>query len=292
MRWAGVGGLTVAVAVVSAWGSLETRQAATTDELRPAPPIETIDEPASSRFFFPPEFFEDGKPVKAQVCRFVAERSGNPDSESENCEPTPEQLLAFRRANWEDRPELVPSDPSDLRSIARLPLHERGLKDLAILTIWRSTAGKLCIDTDVVDAEGLQGGRAFGPCLIGSRCTRVCLDRSGHYDYETPPWLLSGVVSAEAETLRIVFADGRAARYPLTGPTVPGFPDRRVFMVDLGNRSHRRVELLIAGRAVAHRDEWPRQIAIDDCVLTYKWPEQQQEFTGCMDKAWAESVGP
>jgi hypothetical protein len=292
MRWAGVAALTVAVGVLSACGAVETRQGATADELRPAPPIEAIDEPASSRFFFPPEFLKDGTPVKAEVCRFLAERSGNLGSGSENCEPTPEELVAFRKFNWEDRPELVPPEGSELRSIARLALQERGPKDLAILATWRSTTGRLCLDTDIIDFEGLQGGSAFGPCLTGSRCTQVCLDRSGHYDYDTPPWLLSGIVSAKAEELRIVFPNGRAARYPLTGPTVPGFPDRRVFMVDLGRESHRRLELLIGGEAVAYRDEWPRQIAIDNCILTYKWPQQEQEFNQCLDKAWAEGVEP
>jgi len=126
--------------------------------------------------------------------------------------------------------------------------------------------------------------------LRGSRCADLCLDRSGHYDYGTPPWLLSGTVNAAADRLRIVFADGDRASYPLTGPVVPGFPTHRVFMLDLGNRSHRRLELVQGEKVVAREDMLLRQVESDRCELKYG-PEQKREFDACIAKAFGASAG-
>jgi hypothetical protein len=127
----------------------------------------------------------------------------------------------------------------------------------------------------------VEGFDAEGPCLAGSPCSEICLDR---YPFTSdPPWLLSGLVSAEADLLRIVFASDDPLRYPLTGPLLPGYPEWRVFMLGVGRRSYRRLELLQAGRVIAHADQVPRLVAEDHCVLTYEWPKQAREFNECFD---------
>jgi hypothetical protein len=285
MRCMGAVGLAFAVVVASACGAAQSPRAAPVDHLQPAPPIEAIDEPAADRFFFPPEFSKGGEPVEKEVCLFIAERMGDPEAAPVDCNPSPEEIDAFRRLLWEDGAELMPTEPAAMRSIARLPLEERGPKDRALLAAWRTAAGKLCFATDVEDEEGLNGNRAVGPCLAGARCRDLCLERSGHYDYGDPPWLLSGIVNAAAEQLRIVLADGESLIYPLTGPVVPNFPTRRVFMLDLGNRSHRRLELLEGGKVIAHEDVLQSQVEGDRCVLQYG-PEHEREFAACMRKAY------
>jgi hypothetical protein len=285
MRCVGALGLAFAVVLVSACGAAQSPRAAPAAQLQPAPPIEAIDEPAADRFFFPPEFSTGGEPVEKEVCLFIAERTGNPDEAPEGCDPSPEEIDAFRRLFWEDRAELMPTHPAAMRSIARLPLKERGPKDRAILAVWRTAAGKLCLATDVEDEEGLNGNGAVGPCLAGSRCSDLCLERSGHYDPGDPPWLLSGIVNATADQLRIVLADGDTLTYPLTGPVVAHFPTRRVFMLDLGHRSHRRIELLQGGKVIAHEDVRQSQVEGDRCMLQHG-SEQDREFAACIRKAY------
>lgn len=288
MRCVAAVGLASAVVVASASVAAQSPRAAPSDQLEPAPPIEAIDQPAADRFFFPPEFSTGGEPVEKEICLFIAERTGNADEAPEGCDPSPEEIDAFRRLFWEDRPELMPTDPAAMRSIARLALEKRGPKDRALLAVWRTAAGKLCLATDVEDEEGLNGNGAVGPCLAGSRCADLCLERSFHYDYGDPPWLLSGIVNAAADQLRIVLADGDSLIYPLTGPVVPHFPTRRVFMLDLGNRSHRRLELLQGGKVVAHEDVLASEVETDLCVLKYG-SAHERAFAACIGKALGTS---
>ncbi|HET7856234.1 MAG TPA: hypothetical protein VFL41_07235 [Gaiellaceae bacterium] len=235
MRWAaGVAFISVAL-LVSACGSAETQRAQPADQLAPAPPIETIDEPAHSFFFNEPDVERIGAGT-GYIC--LAR-----DEEDEECEPTPAERAAaeksareFREATW---PESKPL------GIARLSLEHRRPPANATLVTWRARSGKLCTLIEVSDESGGGGGGPSGPCVPGTRgCGEICLELSGEGDGADLVYLLAGTVAATADELRIEFIDGKAVRYPLVGPIVREFPKVRVFMLDLGPRLYRRLELL------------------------------------------------
>jgi hypothetical protein len=282
MRRLGVVVLLLAASALSGCGAQERDEAQPRDTLQPAPLIKAIDEPPEE--LLPPEPVKDG--ARAAFC--PGNDSGGGDRRLDDC-PSPEQVEAYRRLEWEDTRESLPTPKSPPRSIAMLALKEREPKARAMLAVWRTRAGKVCMATGLEDGDGATWGSSRGPCVSGSGCADLCLVRYGHYDYGVPPYLLSGTVSAHAEELRILFVDGQSVRYPLTGPLLPDSRSRRVFMLDLGNRSHRRLELLIGGKVVAHDDVRLSQIEADRCVQRYSTPSREPEFSACIEKAFSGS---
>jgi hypothetical protein len=58
---------------------------------------------------------------------------------------------------------------------------------------------------------------------------------------------------------------GETRAYQLDGPLVPGFPSRRVFMVDLGAERYRRIVVSAGGSAVATNEKQPVAVAGEEC---------------------------
>ena len=76
------------------------------------------------------------------------------------------------------------------------------------------------------------------PCVPRSSCAKLCLSLSATSSASSPYlYVLSGIVSSDADGLRMSFDDDRVVDYALTGPVVPGFSEYRVFMLDLEARS-------------------------------------------------------
>lgn len=167
---------------------------------------------------------------------------------------------------------------SELRAIARLPLRRGGR---AALLAWTARNGRLC--TNIVyrypdtRATGSGGGSGpFGPCEPWTTCGQICLARAADIAQSTA--VLGGTVSASADQLRIVFLDGESARYPLRGPIVSRFPDRRAFLLDLGGRMYERLELLVDGEPKASVDVPGGEIETQLCYRQFRptdptiWP--------------------
>ena len=217
--------------VASSCGAASTQQAADETAVVAAPPIETIDEPAH--------------PGIAYLCREAYEAD-------EPCEPSPEGPIG------ELAQAIRPAKDSEPRKIARLRLTARGPKSEAFLIAWRNRADKLCLG-DIVGEDGGGGGGPFGPCVPegwASRCDAICLSLKGNGlkgDVSGQKWLYTiiGVVASKADALRITSADGEVITYELAGPVVAGFPEHRVFMLDLGRGLVARLELLAKEKVIA-----------------------------------------
>jgi hypothetical protein len=145
------------------------------------------------------------------------------------------------------------------RVVARLP-------GVALLLAWHNTANLLCLQASRLPAGG--GGGVFGPCAPEAQsrpCAALCL-RSGGSGATSASvhYLLAGTVSRDATALRITRSTGPPVLYPLRGPVLPG-TDRRVFMVPLGRRDWRVLELLEGGAVTAVEEMPARQAAFEDC---------------------------
>lgn len=214
--------------VASSCGAASTQQAADETAVVAAPPIETIDEWAHPGF--------------AYLCREAFEAD-------EPCEPSPEGPIG------ELAQAIRPAKDSEPRKIARLRLTARGPKSEAFLIAWRNRADKLCL-ADLVGEDGSGGGGPFGPCLPEGfgRCDAICLTLKGSGQkpgVERRLRTIIGVVASKADALRITFDDGEVITYELAGPVVAGFPEYRVFMLDLGRRKPARLELLAKEKVIA-----------------------------------------
>ena len=213
--------------VASSCGAASTQQAADETAVVAAPPIETIDGPAW--------------PGVAYLCE--AAMSDEP------CEPSPEGRIG------ELAQAIRPAKDSEPRKIARLRLTARGPKSQAFLIAWRNRADKLCL-ADIVGDGGGGGGGPFGPCVPEGfgRCDAICLTIKGSGQkpgVERRLHTIIGVVASKADALRITFDDGEVITYELAGPVVAGFPEHRVFMLDLGRGLVARLELLAKEKVIA-----------------------------------------
>ena len=229
-------------------GAASTQQAGEKSSAVPGPPIESIDEPASDDV----EYLWSSPSSEAATTHFLC-LSDDPDEIDDDvpCEPSPEQIEEARQKAEEGERAIQPAQGSEPRKIARLRLTARGPKSQAFLIAWRNRAGKLCLADSQEDEEGGGGGGPLGPCVPDGRCGAICLIGSGTGSGQESLYSTSGVVSSKADALRITFDGGRVVTYELTGPLVPGYPQYRVFMLDLGRDIETHVEMLQDGRVIA-----------------------------------------
>lgn len=172
-------------------------------------------------------------------------------SRGHSCEPTPEEAREFQETIQEHRESVKPAPGVAPRAIARLRLDRPG-GATALLIAWRAQSGKLCLANEIREPDGGGGSGPTGPCTVDHpTCSDLCLNQSGGAIGRELAFEMSGVVAAHADELRIVFEDGKAARYPLVGPLVPAFPDSRVFMLDLGQNLYEKIELLAGDKVMA-----------------------------------------
>jgi hypothetical protein len=245
-------GLAAVMVALTACGPAQNERAGSTDSLEAPPPIEAIDEPADGAFLF-----GDGERERLGVSEpevwICVGKDRRPDEKSRagSCEPTPEEAREFQETMQEYRESVRPAPGVAPRAIARLRLDRPGGAK-ALLIAWRAQSGKLCLAHETREPDGGSSGGPSGPCMGDHpTCPDLCLSRSGGVFGREVAFELLGVVAAHADELRIDFEDGRTARYPLAGPLVPGFPDSRVFMLDLGNSLYKKVELLAGGKVIA-----------------------------------------
>ena len=183
-------------------------------------------------------------------------REDSKTTTGQDCEPTPEMKEQMRRQEEKLEKATAPARGSEPRAIARLRLDQRGPGSRLLLIAWKSQSGELCLADDEMIEKGNGdgaggGGGPFGPCVPGERCGEICLSFAG-IGFGTE-WMNStvGVFPAKADLLRMTFDGGREATYELDGPLVPGFPEYRVFMLDLGGGVETRLELFEGNKLIA-----------------------------------------
>jgi hypothetical protein len=266
MRWLGSTALISAAFALTACGAAETERAQPAGSLEPAPQIEAIDEPAppGSPFLEP---LSEGESAEGSIYICAGE------SDSQECKPTPEAIAEMEKMAGLFRQAVRPAEDSRPRAFARLRITPRGPATTATMIAWRARSGKLC--TSLALGDHVSHGPS-GPCVPETQwrkaCDALCLDRSGEGIRGELRYLLTGTVTARADELRITFVDGRAVRYPLTGPVVPEFPQYRAFMLDLGSQMYRRLELLREGDVLERSDVPQDQIKFDRCVREFPIP--------------------
>jgi hypothetical protein len=179
-----------------------------------------------------------------------------PDVEPDQCRATPGEIARVRRQLDEEFEDMQPGDGEEPRAVAQLRVLTGGLETAIKLVTWRARNGRLCTELDAGFRDEVDFPASYGPfgaCSVRSQCRDLCLEEGsvGVGLKRGEVHLLGGTVSANGDELRIVLVDGKRLRYATRGPEVPGFPGQRVFMVDLGGRQYRGLELVAEGRVVA-----------------------------------------
>ena len=251
--------LVCSVLALSACGSVTTQQAADKPQVAslPPPPIEAIDEPAADTWWG--DESESGATGSALMC--LGEDS---KSDDKACDPSPELKEEMRRQDEEFKRATTPAKGSESRAIARLRL-EQGAHARLLLIAWKSSPGELCLADEEEDDEGGGGGGPFGPCVPGGHCREICLTYSGSLVGNEWVNTVAGVFPAKADLLRITFDGGRVSAYKLNGPLVPGFPEYRVFMLDLGDGLETRLQLFRGDTQIAEEKRSDAEIRMERC---------------------------
>jgi len=249
--------------------------------LQPAPPVRSMNEIVPP----PPE------DVDADVLVFdqnsVLERAC-PGVEPAQCKPSKERYEAVQRRLRQEHEAMDPAGGTEQRVIATLPLSRGG--DAALIA-WRARNGRLCVKVEIryPDSTGIGIGGGWGPfdsCEPRSTCGQVCLARATEIPKTTG--VLTGTVSSSGDELRVTFLDGERRRYPLRGPVVPGFPESRVFMLDLGPRLYERLELFADGKVSASVDTPREEIEVQLCFRRFR--VSTPELRSCLRKAAEEDT--
>lgn len=216
----------------------------------PSPAIEAIDEPAESWSGLAVD--PDVATIKTSwsLC-FDDDGTTNSNGDCDSSEATEKlqrQEEAFMRA-------VTPAKSSEARAIAQLRLLDREPSSQARVIAWRNEAGALCLASEEETAGTGLGSGPHGPCVPEPHCSKICLDISQDGAGRNTRHVLSGVVAADGDTLRMTLDDGRVITYELSGPLVPGFREYRVFMLDLGRDLSTRLELLKGTKVIAEEKE-------------------------------------
>jgi hypothetical protein len=245
-----------AVLALSGCGSSEGSEPAERQQSATAPPIEAIDEPAEVHDFT--ALLNDADVTSVYWCLDQEQTDARVDC------PTPEGAEKLQRQQEEFIRAIQPAKGVKPRAIARLRLSARGPKSYARLVAWQNPSDKLCIQTEIAD----QGSSPDGPCIPHMPCEELCLDlhTSGSGEGNETLYLLGGVVDSKADQLRLTLEDGRIDAYGLTGPLVPGFPEYRVFMLDMGRHLYQRLELRLGDKVLAEETLSPGEIRLLRCM--------------------------
>ena len=235
-----------------------------------APPIQAVDRPAGGLWSPPDARDTEGASSTIEVCQVAIATSGSGDGGAagqmhgeQNCpKPTPEEEAAGQAAQQRYRNAVRPADGASPRTIAEVTRPGSGRLELAA---WANAQGELCLGASSLDQTGTGGESGpFGPCIPESECEgALCFQELAR---DSPPdYALIGVVPADADLVTITVAGGEVRTYPLTGPLVPGFPSRRVFMAGLGPTSYKRLVVSERGVTVARSEKSATSIAFEQC---------------------------
>lgn len=290
--------------VATSCGAASSREAAEDTVAVHAPPIEAINEPATDEVDYlwsKPDDSGTGHTSDAQATVRIGTSwslcfDDEPDEEAdEPCEPSPEDIEKLRRSNEEFEQAIRPGKGSEARRIARLRLTSRRPKSQVFLIAWRNRGDKLCLADSEEDEEGGgSGGGVSGPCVPESHCGDICLSLSGTGSGQQSLYTTSGVVASKADALRITFDDGQVVTYELTGPLVPGFPEYRVFMLDLGRGIEARLELLQKDGVIAEENRSRAEVEAMRCsektfpesfLAAGSEQEREKAWNACMKEA-------
>jgi hypothetical protein len=262
--------------VTCSCGAASTQEGGEKSPAVTAPAIEAIDEPASEDV----EYLWSRPSEVAVATHFLCLDGESYETDDEPCEPSREEIEELRHMGEKIEQAIRPAQDSEPRKIARLLLTARRPKSQAFLIAWRNRAGKLCLADSEEDEEGGGGGGgAFGPCEPEGRCGAICLIGSGTGSGQESLYSTSGVVASKADALRITFDDGHVVTYELTGPLVPGYPEYRVFMLDLGRDIETDLELLRKERVIAEEKRSRAEVRGMRCSERAPLlpPEEEQE---------------
>jgi hypothetical protein len=160
---------------------------------------------------------------------------------------TPAQAAKLDAQGKANRAALRWGPFSPPRVVAELPL--RAGAGRAQLVAWRTSSNRLCFEL----AEPHAASGAFGPSA--GACGAICRASNGSGpNTRSFTYVLGGSVSSRATALRVVDAGGRVATYPLRIRLVLG-PSSRIFMLELGTRDWRRIELLRGTAVIATKSK-------------------------------------
>jgi hypothetical protein len=196
-----------------------------------------------------------------------------PSTTSTCTPPTPEQTARLEAEQKRWLAAVQPAAGSTPRTVATLSLAGGGAVSFVA---WKTSSGSACWITQIEVGEGGGGGGPNGPCSRDasaqptggdpSPCDALCLDSSGGGDGSTSDYVLAGTVPLTAEAIRVTLAGGARATYPLVGPELPGWSDRRIFILDLGHADDWRTLELVQAGAVVRTERMPAvQAASQDC---------------------------
>lgn len=273
-----------AAIVLSGCGSEVSKPAEETG-LEPAPPIQTVDEPAPDSsvtglqldMSIPPECEENSAAcIEGESgCFRASNREGEDETWSGKC--TPEDIKRFEEIARAEAKRYEPATDSEPRVIARLPL--TGLES-AGLTVWRTKGDKLCFFADV--RPTLERFGPMGPCEPSGSppCPEICLAM-----LESVGLTFVGTVSPKADEISFVLDAGEHRRFPLVGPLVAGF-DQRIFMAHLGRTSLRRIELFREGERIAQYVRPAEDIRLEDCERRFDF--EDAGFQTCVEEGEVE----
>jgi hypothetical protein len=264
----------VAAGLLSGCGS-QASAPAEEPALEPPPPIEAIDEPAPTRSDADFELYlaiphecekNPNECTKGESgCFRVSNRPGEEESWSGEC--TPEEIERIEELVRAEAKAHEPARDSEPRVVARLQLD--GLESVDLIA-WRTQEGKLCFLAELDPDLGTSG--PIGPCEPQAGCPEICLA-----ELDNVGLTYAGTVSPKADEILFLLDDQRTRRFPLAGPLVPGF-DQRIFMVHLGEKRLRRIELFREGERVAEYVR-PDEIRVEDC--SRQFDENDAGFQTC-----------
>ena len=240
-------------------------QRAADETLQAPPPIEAIDEPAPG--WPPPAPWEREKREWTEYTVCWNERG--------ETECKPKQIEELREQQLRSIERTRPAPDSEPRKVARLQAGDVTVNLIA----WKTRAGELC--TAVESWTGGTGsGGPSGPCLVAPGCPELCLRQWGSDDV----WLVAGTVSSHADRLRIVWRDGAASEYPLTGPLVPGFPNDRVYLLGGKMTFFRELELLAGDEVIARAEVPAEELRMRDCLERAASPPDEGAAGECVEE--------
>jgi hypothetical protein len=256
-----------------------------------APPIDAINEPSPDSLWF--DAPDDVASSTAYIC---LGDDGKTTSDRNACDPPPAVKEKLRMREEQHRQAIKPARGFEPRAIAQLRLVDRDPKARARLVVWRSQAGKPCLVSEVQSEDGGWDDGPFGPCVTEPGCSKICLDLSEDGSGLRTKYLVSGVLASEDDRLRMTLDSGRVLTYTLSGPLVSGFPDYRVFMLDLGRDLYERLELLHGDKVVAEEKTSPGEIESMRCFERFPVEEmpssraeiERSPLNQCLRKAGSQ----
>lgn len=160
-------------------------------------------------------------------------------------------------ATWAER---LPKPPPPL--VARLRLNGRNDDEYLYMSDLIQGSGQCWVEF-VAPGDAPADAVYLEPWRCGSPNPKRVLNLlvGGGRERGAPTLITTGTVDASVDELRITFTtslgDCGSSTYPLDGPTMPSAPNRRAFMLDMGDCRWGKLEALRAGQVVDTYESYP-----------------------------------